>query len=149
MRRILDALGLSEDKDAGKFLTGFDAMLTEAVITDAMVIHHMGHSGERARGDSTILGWGDSLWKMVRKDEDPASQRYFSAFGRDVDVQECELSYDATTRSLTITGAAVSSRSPSTRLVRHREVHQGASGPVTGRSHQGVRQETKTSRSDR
>jgi hypothetical protein len=41
---------------------------------------------------------------MVRKDEDPASQRYFSAFGRDVDVQECELSYDATTRSLTITG---------------------------------------------
>ena len=48
MRPILDALGLSEDKDAGKFFTGFDAMLTEAVITDAMVIHHMGHSGERA-----------------------------------------------------------------------------------------------------
>ena len=43
---------------------------------------------------------------MVRKDEDPASQRYFSAFGRDVDVQECELSYDATTRSLTITGGS-------------------------------------------
>jgi hypothetical protein len=48
MRAILDALGLSEDKDAGKFLTGLDAMLTEAVITDAKVIHHMGHSGERA-----------------------------------------------------------------------------------------------------
>ena len=106
MRPILDALNLSEDKDTGELLAGLDAMLTEAGITDAMVIHHIGHNGERARGDSAILGWADSLWKMVRKDDDPDSQRYFSAFGRDVDVPESEVSYDATTRALTIIGGS-------------------------------------------
>jgi hypothetical protein len=106
MRPILDALNLSEDKDASKFLTGFDAMTAEAGVADAMVIHHMGHTGERARGDSGILGWGDALWKMVRKDDDPASQRYFSAFGRDVEVQESELTYNPITRALTITGGS-------------------------------------------
>lgn len=49
LRPILDALGLSEDKDAGKFLVQFDALLNEAGVEDAMVIHHMGHSGEFAR----------------------------------------------------------------------------------------------------
>jgi AAA domain len=106
MRPILDALNLSEDKDASKFLTGFDAMTAEADVQDTMVIHHMGHTGERARGDSGILGWGDALWKMVRKDDDPASQRYFSAFGRDVEVPESELTYNPITRALTITGGS-------------------------------------------
>jgi hypothetical protein len=106
LRPILDALNMSEDKEASRFLTGFDAMTVEAGVTDAMVIHHMGHSNERARGDSGILGWGDSLWKMVRQNEEPNSTRYFSAFGRDVDVPECELGYDEASRALRIAGGS-------------------------------------------
>ncbi len=51
-RPVLDALGLSEDKDAGRFLVAFDALLAESGATEAVVIHHMGHSGERSRGDT-------------------------------------------------------------------------------------------------
>jgi hypothetical protein len=69
---------------------------------DGMVIHHMGHTGERARGDSSMLGWGDS-WRLLRKSEDPGSPRYFTAYGRDIDVPESELEYFHD-RSLKITG---------------------------------------------
>jgi AAA domain len=109
LRPILDALGLSEDKEAGQFLVAFDAMLQEAGVAEAMIIHHMGHGNERARGDSRILDWGDSLWKLVRDNTDeeiPIEERarYFTAFGRDVRVRESRLSYDETTRRLTIAG---------------------------------------------
>jgi hypothetical protein len=58
------------------------------------VVHHMGHAAERSRGDSRLLDWPDALWKIVRdKDDeddtgmdDPQGSRYFSAYGRDVDV---------------------------------------------------------------
>jgi hypothetical protein len=104
----LDALGFSEDKEAGRFLVAFDQMLDEAKIEEAMIIHHIGHTSERARGDSRILDWGDSLWKLVLDEDDkiPMDERarYFSAFGRGVSVRESRLSYDASARRLSITG---------------------------------------------
>lgn len=105
LRPILDSLGLSEDKDAGRFLVAFDALLHEAGIEEALVVHHMGHAGERSRGDSRILDWPDATWKLVRETpDDPASARYFSAFGRDVNVHECRLGYDQQTRRLDVDG---------------------------------------------
>jgi hypothetical protein len=107
LRPILDALGLSEDKDAGKFLVQFDVLLNEAGVEDAMVIHHMGHSGERSRGDSRILDWPDAVWSLVKENpDDPHSPRYFKAYGRDVEVSESLLGYDPLTRKLTIVGGS-------------------------------------------
>lgn len=106
LRPVLDALGLSEDKDAGRFLVAFDALLEAAGVGEAMVVHHMGHNGERSRGDSRILDWPDATWKIVKQDQDnPSGPRYFSAFGRDVDVPEAGLAFDETTRHLTLTEA--------------------------------------------
>jgi hypothetical protein len=106
LRPVLDALRLSEDKDASKFLGDFDAMLVEADVPDAMVIHHMGHGQERARGDSGILGWADAIWTLVLKDaQDPASPRYFRAYGRIArDIPESMLDYHPDTRRLTLVG---------------------------------------------
>jgi hypothetical protein len=106
LRPVLDALRLSEDKDASKFLGDFDAMLVEADVPDAMVIHHMGHGQERARGDSGILGWADAIWTLVLKDpQDPASPRYFRAYGRiERDIPESMLDYNDLTRRLTLVG---------------------------------------------
>lgn len=105
LRPVLDALGLSEDKDAGRFLVAFDALLDQAGASEAVVVHHMGHSGERSRGDSRILDWPDATWKLVREDtDDPASPRYFAAFGRDVDQSESKLAYEAATRRLSLAG---------------------------------------------
>lgn len=105
LRPVLDSLGLSEDKDAGKFLVAFDALLDESGAQESIVVHHMGHNGERSRGDSRILDWPDATWRLVRDDpDDPSSARYFSAFGRDVDEPEAMLGYDPDTRHLTHIG---------------------------------------------
>lgn len=107
LRPVLDSLGLSEDKDAGRFLVAFDTLLAEAGASEAVVVHHMGHAGERSRGDSRILDWPDATWKIVRESaDDPSSSRFFSAFGRDVDVRESRLLYDHETRRLALAGGS-------------------------------------------
>jgi AAA domain len=104
LRPVLDALGLSEDKDAGRFLVAFDALLDDAGIPDAAVVHHMGHASERSRGDSRLQDWPNAIWRIVRETDQPDSARYFSAYGRDVEVPEGRLSFDAATRRLTYSG---------------------------------------------
>jgi AAA domain len=110
LRPVLDALGLDESHEAGRFLVAFDALLAEAGIGEAAIAHHMGHAGERSRGDSRLRDWPDAEWRLVRdktKDDDesdPSAARYFAAYGRDVDQPEQLLGYDHTTRRLTITG---------------------------------------------
>jgi len=104
LRPALDALGLDENHDAGRFLDAFDELLLEAGIDgNATVIHHMGHTSERARGDSRIQDWADAIWKIVRqKPSDDLSSRLFSATGRrDVALPEGVLEYDAASRHLT------------------------------------------------
>ncbi|MDZ8275670.1 AAA family ATPase [Microbacterium aquimaris] len=104
LRPVLDALGLDENHDAGRFLVAFDELRAAAGIDESVIVHHMGHSGERSRGDSRILDWPDATWRIVRESEDPASPRYFSALGRDVDVTEGRMVYDHDTRTLTYLG---------------------------------------------
>lgn len=104
LRPVIDALGLSEDKDSGRVLVAFDALLKEAGIPEGAIVHHMGHSGERTRGDSRLRDWPDVSWKLVRQDESEDSPRFFSAYGRDVDVKEAQLAYDSDTRHLSFSG---------------------------------------------
>jgi hypothetical protein len=112
LRPTLDALGLSEDKDAGRFLVAFDELLTSAGVSEAVVIHHAGHAGERSRGDSRLRDWPDAEWRLVReKGEDdgepqPDARRFFAAFGRDVDVPEGLLSFDPVSRRLRFDGGS-------------------------------------------
>ena len=101
LRPVLDALGLDENRDVGRFLVAWDALMKDAAIPDATLVQHMGHANERARGDSRLLDWPDVGWKLVRENDDPSSPRYFSAYGRDVNVPEGRLSFDAATRRLT------------------------------------------------
>jgi hypothetical protein len=102
LRPALDALHLNEHTEAGQFLVAFDAFLAEAGIVDALMVHHMGHVNERSRGDSRLRDWPDVEWRLVRRDDDPASARYLTCYGRDVDVPESALHYDPLTRRLTI-----------------------------------------------
>jgi hypothetical protein len=111
LRPLLDALGLKEGTETGQLLTAFDAFLREASIPEAIVVHHMGHAEERARGDSRLIDWPDATWTLARaKDDDgtdnPAAPRFFRAYGRDVDVSEQQLAYDPTTRRLTVVGGS-------------------------------------------
>lgn len=106
LRPILDALALDEHREAGRFLTAFDTLCDQAGIRDGLVVHHMGHTGERSRGDSRLRDWPDVEWRLVRKTDEPDSVRYVSAFGRDVEYPEGEISYDPNTRHLKYLGGS-------------------------------------------
>lgn len=106
LRPILDALALDEHREAGRFLTAFDALCDQAGIADALMVHHMGHTGERSRGDSRLRDWPDVEWRLVRLDDDPSSQRYMSAFGRDVDLPEGAITHDPVTRHISWQGGS-------------------------------------------
>lgn len=106
LRPMLDALGLDEHKDAGRFLVAFDALMTDARIPEGLVVHHMGHNGERSRGDSRLRDWPDVEWRLVRRDDNPSSPRFITAYGRDVDVPESQLEFSPDGRRLTIAGGS-------------------------------------------
>jgi len=101
LRPVMDALGLDENHDFGKFAVAFDALLADAGIPDSVIVQHMGHNGERSRGDSRLQDWPDATWRLVRETEEPDSPRFFSAYGRDVDVHEGRLGFNPATRRLT------------------------------------------------
>jgi hypothetical protein len=105
----LAAHGLDENSnaDVGRYLAAFDELLDRAGVGEALVVHHMGHGGERSRGASRLGDWPDATWKLVQEatdsgDPDLSQPRYFSAFGRDVDEPETALLYDPLTRRLTM-----------------------------------------------
>ncbi|GAB6858499.1 AAA family ATPase [Microbacterium xylanilyticum] len=108
IRPILDALGLDENRDGGRFTVALDELLAligpeEGVSPECVAVHHTGHGGERSRGDSRFLDWPDATWRIAREDaNDPASDRFFSAFGRDVAVPEGRLEFDPATRALVL-----------------------------------------------
>jgi hypothetical protein len=127
LRPTLDALGLNENTEAGRFLHGgFDPLLADAGGLQGMVIQHMGHGGERARGDSSMLGWGDT-WRLLRQSQDdPSSKRFFTGYGRFGEIQESELDYNVTTRELTIGGGSRKEFSQGPAPLGHQGIHPGA-----------------------
>lgn len=109
LRPILDSLGLDENHEVGKFLGPLDELVGACGARETFLVHHMGHGSERSRGDSRLRDWPDAEWRLVRdKDEDddtmdnPSGPRYFSAYGRDVDHPQTELTFDPSTRHLSI-----------------------------------------------
>src|SRR5687768_12174395 len=106
LRPFLDALGLNEHREAGNFLVPLDQLLLDAGISDACLIHHFGHTNERARGDSRIRDWPDVEWRLVRQSDDATSARFFSAYGRDVESHEARLAFDPVTRRISVDGGS-------------------------------------------
>ncbi|MDZ5145342.1 AAA family ATPase [Microbacterium testaceum] len=103
LRPLADALGLNEHTEMGRLLEAFDALKTEAGISEGVIVHHHGHNSDRARGDSRLEDWPDAIWRLNRDNlDDPKALRMFSAFGRDVEVEQGALRLDG--RRLTFTG---------------------------------------------
>ncbi|WP_043347160.1 ATP-binding protein [Beutenbergia cavernae] len=100
--------GASENDAAevGRFLTDLDVFVRgEVGATDLILTAHTGWNGERSRGSSALEDWPDSIITLRRDADGDDSTRYFSAFGRDVEVEEDALSFDPRTRALSLTGA--------------------------------------------
>lgn len=76
---------------------------SEVGALDLFLTNHAGWNGERSRGSTALEDWPDALWRIVKPDKDEPA-RYFSAFGRDVEIPEDELAFDPRTRRLSLTG---------------------------------------------
>jgi hypothetical protein len=107
---VLAAFGLNEKEnaDVGRFLVAFEALLREADIDEAFVIHHMGHTNERGRGASRLRDWPDAEWRLVKDEEDTETPdldpaRYLAAKGRDVELAETQLRYEIDSHRLSTT----------------------------------------------
>lgn len=109
LRPALDALGMSEDKEASRFAEALTALKVGAGADELVLVHHMGHGGQRSRGDSALQGWCTAEWKLLRDgaSDDPSGRRHFSAYGRDVDFPKTEVVFDPATRRLTLDAISV------------------------------------------
>ena len=106
LRPVLDALGLDENRDAGRFLVAFDALMKKPPSADATsgAAHGSRQRTRPRRLPAARLARRD--WRLVRENDDPSSPRYFTAYGRDVNVPEGRLGFDAATRHLTYTAGS-------------------------------------------
>ncbi|MGH4001738.1 MAG: AAA family ATPase [Pseudonocardiaceae bacterium] len=55
LRPVLDSLGLDENHDTGRVLVALDELAEAAGVAEFAIVHHMGHTGERSRGDSDCV----------------------------------------------------------------------------------------------
>jgi len=89
--------------EVGAWLTDLDSFVrSEVGARDLFLTVHAGWNGERTRGSSAIEDWGDALVFLTKDEMD---RRYLRAEGRDVELGEDALDYDAATRRLTLSGA--------------------------------------------
>jgi hypothetical protein len=73
-------------------------------------------------------------WKLVRASENPSSERYISAYGRDVEIAEGRVDYDATTKRLVmVAGSRLDARTRAA-LVDVLALLGGASEPQSVRA---------------
>lgn len=69
---------------------------------DLVLTTHAGWDGERSRGSTALEDWADSIITLTRDTD--TGDRFIRATGRDVDLDEDRLDYDAETRALTLAG---------------------------------------------
>ena len=111
---VLASLSLDENSNAevARFFGWWAETMQEAGVNDDMIVHHIGHAGERSRGASRLLDEPDAIWTLTKQAGklDDSSEfaelspaRFLSAYGRDVDLAEKALQFDPETKALELT----------------------------------------------
>jgi len=100
-------LGIDENDNGAvrAFLEALHTFSLDLGTEGLALAHHTGHNGERSRGASAWRDWPDVYATLTRSDDADDAHRYLSALGRGVDVPESRLSFDPTTRRLSVAGS--------------------------------------------
>lgn len=110
---LLGSLGLEEkeNSDIARFFAWWSEMLHDAGVREDFICHHAGWDGTRSRGASRLVDEPDAVWTINRDkatDEDGDDvydnnePRFLKAIGRDVDLPEALLKFDAPTGELVL-----------------------------------------------
>lgn len=99
----------NSNADVSLWLSWLDEIKMEAGVRDLVLNIHMGHAAAtqkdaaRAIGAQAWSAWADALWRLERE-EDKAGNvtRWFSAEGRDVDLDKLLVSYTAEDMSIAL-----------------------------------------------
>lgn len=96
----------NSNTDVGVVLDILDVIKRRAGVTELILPTHTGRAeqqagAERARGATRLDDWADARWLLTADDQ---RRRFFRANGRDVDVDEELLHFDAATGRLTMGG---------------------------------------------
>jgi hypothetical protein len=104
--RAMAGLGDGNDnRDVNEFTMHLDEIKHMAGVRDLVLNVHMSHSAsqdkdaERALGAQAWSAWGDALWMLTRDKDD---NRWFHAYGRDVDEGKMLVAYNADDRSINL-----------------------------------------------
>lgn len=94
----------NSNADMGVFCDTLDYIKDQTGVRNLLVIAHTGRNSEagvsRARGASRFDDWADARWTLTK--DTATGNRYFSADGRDVSVEESYLQWNPDDRSQTI-----------------------------------------------
>lgn len=118
---MLAASGVEENSssDVAKWFNALADIKERSGVTEVMLVHHFGHSGERGRGSSKFMDAPDALWTYTMDEEEPeddgegdepilgavrttGAPRYLRAVGREVDLPKSVVRFDPETRLLSI-----------------------------------------------
>lgn len=96
----------NDNSEVGRWLDTLDVIKARAGVSELVLPVHTGRQEfevgqERARGATRLDDWTDVRWFL---NKDDADLRYFSATGRDVQMDEECLEFDQATRRLTMSG---------------------------------------------
>lgn len=100
--RAFTGVGQNDAGEVGAFLADLDVFArTEVGVHDLFLTAHAGWTAEHSRGASALEDWPDSIITLSRDDQ---NERFLSAIGRDVEVEEDRLNFDPDTRTLSMSG---------------------------------------------
>lgn len=102
---LIAAMGLEENSNTEirSLLNALADLKYQAGVSELIVVHHTGHNAQsRARGASVLADWPDAVWNLRNPSPDKIwEDRKFSAYGRDVYIEETNVHMDRDTKLLT------------------------------------------------
>ena len=116
----------NNNSEVSKFLMQLEEVLEEAGVEQLIMLVHAGNAEKKIRGATALMDHPDGLWFLTSDDE---RNRYFSAYGRDVEVAESRLNYDPLTAEFTLSGEGKKSskeNSSSEKMLKYIEEHPWA-----------------------
>lgn len=122
------------NSEVNRFLIMLDAVLDQAGVEQLVMLVHAGNDAKKIRGATALTDHPDGIWFLIN-DED--KNRYFSAIGRDIELDEGQIIYDKSLHTLEFTGTgkkATRESSTSERMLAFIRLNQGANASAVDES---------------